>query len=87
MGEKINMDDLIQEIYETEAPELPGFLDKEQQKRIEERIMAVIYKEQSKTNCTYEEGNDFTTKESDNSSASKIKKTDKVDPVRKKKKT
>lgn len=87
MGEKINMDDLIQEIYETEAPELPGFLDKEQQKRIEERIMAVIYKEQSKTNCTYEEGNDFTTKESDNSSASKIKKTDKVVPVRKKKKT
>lgn len=38
----INLDDLIQEIYETEAPDLPGFLDQEQQKRIESKILAQI---------------------------------------------
>ena len=38
----VRLDDLIHEIYETEAPDLPGFIDKEQQKRIEARIMAGI---------------------------------------------
>lgn len=41
----INLDDLIQEIYETEAPDLPGFLDQEQQKRIEARILEQIKEE------------------------------------------
>lgn len=44
----INLDDLIQEIYETEAPDLPGFLDQEQQKRIEAKILAQIMEAESK---------------------------------------
>lgn len=43
----IHLDDLIQEIYETEAPDLPGFLDQEQQKRIEARILEQIKEEES----------------------------------------
>ncbi len=45
----INMNDLIQEIHKTEAIDLPGFMDKEQQKRVEEKILAGIWELQEKT--------------------------------------
>ena len=45
----INMNDLIQEIHKTEAIDLPGFMDKEQQKRVEEKILAGIQELQEKT--------------------------------------
>jgi len=44
----VRLDDLISEIHDTEALELPGFMDKEQQNRIEARIMAGINELQEK---------------------------------------
>lgn len=51
----INMNDLIQEIHKTEAIDLPGFMDKEQQKRVEEKILAGIQELQEKTEINKKE--------------------------------
>lgn len=40
------IDDLIRDIYKEEAPDLPGYIEKEQQIRIEARIMEAIQTEQ-----------------------------------------
>ncbi len=50
-GEKehsIRIDEILSEIYDSEAPELPGFLEKERQERLEARIMAGIRELQEK---------------------------------------
>ncbi len=52
---RIHMDDLIKEIRKTEAIDLPGFMDKEQQKRVEARILAGIQELQEKTEINKKE--------------------------------
>ena len=49
----VNIDHIINEIYEKEAIDLPGFMDKKQQERIEERIMAGIRELQEKEDMNH----------------------------------
>lgn len=51
----IHMDDLMKEIHKTEAIDLPGFMDKEQQERVEARILAGIQELQKKTEINEKE--------------------------------
>ena len=55
----VGIDDLIGEIHDTEAPDLPGFMDEEQQERIEARIMAGILELQEKEESLGKESNLF----------------------------
>ena len=47
MEKKIGIDDLIREIHDTEAPDLPGFVEKEQQERIEDGTYVNLISEET----------------------------------------